>query len=457
MACPRLVDSTRILLLVLLSCGTTLHTSTTALAQGCRGGYRQSVGGIAINGDGVLSQINIDQGRELQQTRQEALGALPGEMNMLANLRKISLRRMEAAIDQALKNGNEVPQDIQYLAGLQRIRYIFVYPNQQDIVIAGPAEGWLFNDHGAAVGLTTGRATMKLDDLLVALRSAEAARQTGISCSIDPTAEGLGKLQSYVRTLRNFSNPAGTLNAIEQTLGPQTISVTGVPIDCHFAQVMVAADYRMKRLAMHFDASPVAGMPSFLELMRAGSAGMQNMLPRWWLAPNYEMVLADPDKVAWEFRGAGVKALTEEDFVSAAGDRQHTGKANPIAQRWADNMTKKYPELSDRDPIFAELINVMDMAILGTLIVKEQLMDKSGHDFALLLNPDAVRVEEFNAPRQVDSKASVLQKGKNWLISASGGVQIVPDKLLEKIETSDKLAPAREKATAVQGQQWWWN
>ena len=29
------------------------------------------------------------------------------------------------------------------LAGLQRLQYVFFYPQQNDIVIAGPAEGWL--------------------------------------------------------------------------------------------------------------------------------------------------------------------------------------------------------------------------------------------------------------------------------------------------------------------------
>ena len=64
---------------------------------------------------------------------------------------------------------------------------------------------------------------------------------------------------------------------------PQNITVTGVPNTSRFAQVMVAADYRMKRLAMHFDKAPVRGLPSFLDLMPASSRRLE--LPRWWLAP----------------------------------------------------------------------------------------------------------------------------------------------------------------------------
>ena len=51
---------------------------------------------------------------------------------------------------------------------------------------------------------------------------------------------------------------------MEEAVGPQTITVTGVPDTSHFARVIVAADFRMKRLAMNFEPAPVDGMPSFL-------------------------------------------------------------------------------------------------------------------------------------------------------------------------------------------------
>jgi len=75
---------------------------------------------------------------------------------------------------------------------------------------------------------------------------------------------------------------------------------------------MVAADYKMKRMAMHFEPAPVPGMPSFLEMTKAGPTGIQNMLPRWWLAPQYDAILADPNGMAFELRGSSVKAVAEE-------------------------------------------------------------------------------------------------------------------------------------------------
>ena len=66
------------------------------------------------------------------------------------------------------------PTPIKYLAGLQRIHYVFVYPEQKDIVLVGPGEGWKVDAKGNVVGITTGRPVMLLDDLLVALRTAKS-------------------------------------------------------------------------------------------------------------------------------------------------------------------------------------------------------------------------------------------------------------------------------------------
>ena len=142
---------------------------------------------------------------------------------------------------------------MRYLAGMQRVQYVFVFPEQQDIVLAGPGEGWKMNDEGEIVGVTTNRPVMLLDDLLVALRSIEAAQQSGISCSIDPRKEGLVKLQALLQNRPVLGDdPSPMIAAIEEALGPQTITVAGVPETTHFARVLVAADYRMKRLGDGF-------------------------------------------------------------------------------------------------------------------------------------------------------------------------------------------------------------
>ena len=247
------------------------------------------------------------------------------------------------------------------------------------------------------------------------------------------------------------------MRAVEQTLGPQMVSIKGIPADSHFARVIIAADYQMKRLAMNFDPSPVKGLPSFLQMMKTGSGGSKNMMQRWWLEPNYESLLVSPDELAFEIRGASVKAMTEEDFVTANGSRKRSGKASPLARKWADNMTAHYDELAGKNAVFGQLRNCIDLAVVSALIVKDRLTEKANYSMSVFLHDDQLVTEKFNQPKQIATQASVLQKGTSWLISASGGVQMYCWQLAEKAETSPDLAPARQKAVLPPDGRWWWN
>jgi hypothetical protein len=418
------------------------------------GGNRVSaVGGVMVDVKGILTNATTDDTGNLRKVRLEALQAVPADLNAPTELRMVSLRRLEQAIAEQDKKTAARTDDIKYLAGLQRVQYVFVYPELNDIVLAGPAEGWKIDDRGNVVGVNTGRPVLLLDDLLVALRTAEAAANGGISCSIDPTQEGLNRLQNFLNA-KQQAGPA-VISGIEENLGMQTITITGVPATSHFARVLVAADFKMKRLAMNFDKSPVKGMPSFLQMI--GNGKLTNMMPRWWLTTNYESLLKDPDGLAWEIRGPGVRAMTEDELIGAGGTRQQTGRSNPVAQQWADTMTAKYEELSLKDPIFGELRNVMDLALVAALIAKEGLRETAGFEMALLLDGGKLNANEFEAPKQVQSMASVLKKRGGWLVSVSGGVEALSWQAAEKQEVDDGLSSTHQKAAPSDPARWWWN
>jgi hypothetical protein len=416
---------------------------------------QQAVGGVAISTEGVLTVVKTDTLQDLSNMRRKALAQLPSDLNQPANLRSISLTRLQEAIATCQKKNQPLPDEIRYLAGLQRVEYVFVDPQHHDLVLTGPAEGWRINDQGEVVGAKNGRAVLRLEDLLVALRSADQARNGGISCSIDPTSEGMKRLHGYFAQKKTIGNPDQTSTEIESSLGPQTISVSGVPGSSHFALVMVAADHRMKRLAMNFEPAPVKGMPSYLAMI-SPSAKIQT--PRWWLAANYEPLLKDQDGLAWQLRGTGVKCLTEEDHFTQAGSREHTGKANPLAQKWADTMTEKFDELSAKDTIFGSLRNCMDLAVVASLIMQERLADKADCHLDLLQNAKQLPIEEYQVPKQVDSRASVLKKGHNYIISASGGVLFQPWAVIRDSKVDPSAGAARGKVVeTTKATAWWWD
>jgi hypothetical protein len=412
-----------------------------------------AVGGVSIDTDGVLNNARTDELGSLSKVRSQVLQKVPGDLNAPVAMRKVSLRRLEEALNECTANKKPLPDAIKYLAGLQHVRYVFVYPEQKDIVLVGPGEGWKVDAKGNVVGATTGRPVMLLDDLLVALRTAQAAANGGITCSIDPTPEGLDRIKQVPPSPARNSDEAQSIgNAHAKALGMQQIAVQGVPDTSHFARVLVAADYRMKRIAMNFDPSPVRGLSSYLQMVKPRTM----LTPRFWLEPTYEAVLKDDQGLAFELRGAGVKAMTEEDHVAAGGKIQHSGTASPIAQRWADTMTEKYSELALAEPIFGQLQDCMELAVVGALVVKERLTEKAGYSMPTLMDDTTVKAAEFNAPKQVDSQASVLKKGRNWVISASGGVAINSWAIVQRAKPSGTVDAVRAKA-AKEGDKWYWN
>jgi hypothetical protein len=413
---------------------------------------QQAIGGVRIDAQGIVERQSTEEMERLRRERQAALSPAEADLTPFNASRKISLRKLEEVLRECKAKNRAIPDEARYLAGLQAIHHVFVYPERGDIVLAGPGEGWEVNHEGTVVGLTTHMPVLQLEDLLVALRAADAMSKTGITCSIEPTAEGMARLREYFHDHPGFS--ASTAGEAGEVLGPQNVLVDGVPADSRFASVLVAADYRMKRLAMGFDAAPIEGLPSFMDLTERARLG--NMMPRWWLAAAYEPLLRDEEGLSWEIRGASVKTMTEQDVFSD-GKRQASGKSHPLARKWAEIFTAKYEELSVHDSIFRELRNCMDLAIVSALIFRHHLDQQAGLSLAFVLDEGELASATYPTPRQVDTLTSVRQKRGGWEISASGGVDVDPWGIAARQETTAELAGPRSRAVAVESAKWWWN
>jgi len=439
-----------------LAAATSILTARTGQAQL----VQQAVGGVVISVEGQIDNAEPWAQQKLREVLREAMNPAPGPINQPAKLRMISLRRLQETIAALLPlpQGQQLPDEIRYLGGLQRVQYIFLDGEHHDIILAGPADGWVVDNLGDVVGRTNGQPVLQLDDLLVAFRYADAARKGGINCSINPRDEGVKQLQEFLKGQKTIGDPKQTLTNIEEALGPQKITLGGVPDSSRFAWVMVAADFRMKRLAMNFEPAPIKGLPSYLEMMPPG-AKVQNMMPRWWLAANYQALAKAADGTAWEIRGQGVKCMTEEDYITSTGTAKASGKSSPLAQKWADMMTARYDELSQHDTVFRQLRNCMDLAIVGALVEKEHLADRADCRLDLIMDAKRLPLYVHQIPREVASKASFIKKGRNYVISVSGGVQLQPWSIVQDVKTDDAPSAARGKAleASADAKTWWWN
>ncbi|MHC2069178.1 DUF1598 domain-containing protein [Bremerella sp. T1] len=425
--------------------------------------------GIVVDAQGVLKMRRaVDPtGRLMKQRVQQAASMLPPELNRPSKLRKISLNRLEKAVADALAKGGGIPHELENLAGLNEIKYVFYYPETKDIVLAGTAEGYVKDLNGVSVGTYTGKATLQLDDLVVALRAfgPYSKGPSNVGVSIDPTQEGLAKLNQVIASIPQTSVRPGDTRAIvtamKNALGNQIVSVRGISPKTHFARVMVEADYRMKLIGIGLEQPPV-NIPSYVEKARPGSIA-SNAMQRWYFVPNYDCVKVSDDGLAMELQGEGVKLIGASEMVTMQGGRQQTNASDRASFMFTNTFTKKYGELAEREAVYGQLRDLIDMLIASAYIQEQDYYNESGFDLGVLGDEDAYPVETLAAPETVETAVNAIWKGNRLLTPIGGGVVIdakqalTPDNVQKDNEGELVEAQQEIKLDNLAAGQWWWD
>ena len=444
----------RSLAIVMAACSVSFENATAQFGNvfGNRG-----VGGVMIDSDGVLRNSTAeDQSRNLEQLRSTMQGA-QGDLAKATDLRLISLKGIQQMVLDAQKQGKSIPEDVYCLGGLTRIDYVFVYPERNDIVIAGPAEPWAIGPQGSIVGKNTGSPVVNLDDLATAFRYVDQARNGGVSVSIDPTEQGYRQFNQALRNLGANVNPSQSAPALARAFGPQQVTLSGLPADSHMARVILAADYRMKLYGMNLANPPVAGLPSYMEMIQNRSNASTQIQSRWWMACDYDAITHSKDRLAWKISGQRIKTMTETEAFDQQGQRKQTGKADPVAKKWADNFTKKIGELAVKDPVFGELRNVMDLCLVAALIESQNLQSLAACDLSSILgNRGQIETIKLDVAKSLDPQISFLQTAQGLLVSASGGVMIESWYFASQVKENESVAEAKVAAAKLDNDKIWY-
>lgn len=406
-----------------------------------------SVGGVSIDANGLVTNAKTSDTEQFIQMRQKSMQPVAAELQKESATRKISLKAIDAIIADCKANNKPIPDSVAFMGGLTKIEFVFAYPEKNDIVLVGPGEAWKIGANGAPVGVKTGAPIMLLEDFATAIQTCAKAQRGTFSCSIDPTPEGMKNLRVYTSRLVPNMNPQTAARNIEKAMGNQSVRVMGVDPASHFARVMVSSDYQMKQISMGTRAASVKGLPPFTKMVAGGASGASNSLPRWWLAPNYGAVLRDEAGLSWQLQGGSVKTMCETDFYAENGQIQRgTVKVAPGYQKWADTMTARYEELSKAEPVFGQLRNCMDSAVVAALIVKENLLSKVENKFNAITELDSF---EFAAPKEVPAMAAVNKARKVTIVC--GGVDINPWQIVSNTEVKAELNQAAKDVQISEG------
>jgi hypothetical protein len=361
---------------------------------------------------------------------------------------------------------------MQHLAGLTRLEYVFCYPESGDVVIAGPAEAWAQAPNGRMLAIDSGQPVLELQDLIVALRAfppGSDKKKPFIYCSIDPTDEGLSRMQQFLDELGGrIGNPAQNpgqeqfiVSGLRERLGMQVITVGGISPKTHFAQVMVEADYRMKLIGIGLEVPPVR-LTSYVDRANPSQVA-RNALQRWYFVPDYQCVRVSDDALAMKLEGEGVRLVGENEVVGKDGRRRVAAKGNRASDAFVNAFTKVYPKLASRAPVYAQLRNCIDLAVAAAFIQNQDYYGLVHWKPAVFHSEKAYPVETLNPPQQVESAVNSLWKGNRLLTPIGGGVQMRPTEAVDPTNLlDDEGAKVKEARAAIDlstlaPDQWWWD
>jgi hypothetical protein len=427
-------------------------------------------GGVYVDATGLMKRLPVrDGGRELAALRQRAWESSGNrDVRQPAALRKVSLTRLEREVQLRRAGGQPPTESMRLLAGLQRVKYVFVYPESGDLVIAGPAGDWRTDTEGRPVSVAGNMPVLQLDDLIVVLRNAHE-HDGQFTCSITPRRENLAAAQAFLsesakRPLRPEQR-ASWLAHVRDRVGKQLIEVEGLDPRTRVARVIVEADYRMKLIGMGLEEG-VHGLTSYLDSIEvpAGSTPSPMSVLRWWFTMNYDALRATPTRNAFELQGQGVRVLSENELLDERGERIHTGAADELNEQFAHDFTKHFAALASKYPIYAELRNVFDLALVAGLSRAEDLPGQVHWHLTHFLDAQRCPVALGVAATEVETVINhrVIRQ-KHIVAGVSGGVSVDVRPYVEraKIKTDSYGALEAEFVGCVPKnlprEAWWWD
>ncbi len=389
-----------------------------------------TVQGVYVDADGVLRHRRTVPSRRVKRS---------GEAEMIA----VSLPRVLKQLRRHVEAQTQVSDDVRFLKGLVRIDRIVVDAEQSDLVLVGPSESINTVSDFRPRGSLTGRPTLQLDDVVVALRAlGPSARSRVFGCTLTHSNEGLKRVAALPRvTVLKPGQRDDKAARMKQALGPLQAKYFGIPTDTRFAFVCIEADYRMKQFSIGLSSLPVAGMRNYLTKI-SGLEGYE----RFWFTDNYESIGMTADRREYRLRGAGLRILASSSPSGIVATNKHSQE---FAREFSEHMT----EFERAVPCFADLHNLVDLSVVVSLIASDRLHERIDWDLSWVLSPDTYRPARVPCPRFAKTLVNTRRRGRTT-VNVAGGVQMNLKRVVSRItETTSGSTAARLKF--ADRETWW--
>jgi hypothetical protein len=386
--------------------------------------------GVEMNPKGVLMSGKTEMDPRLAEIRKNA-----ASRKNEGGLCYISLPRLFADARKSIEAKEPLPDNVRFLGGMVKLQYIFLFPDKNDLVIAGPAEPFDSKVPFRPLGLLTGRPVLQFEDLVVALRAFGPGKSPDIlGCNIHITREIAArvdkKFEEISPKLGNGLKPKDAAEEMAEAGGEQPVEYLGIDPATRFAFVCVEADYRLKQLGLALIKCPVPQIkPYFMHLSRP------ERNHRFFLASQYEAILVSPEGDGFELRGPSLRVDT--GLLRLKGTEG--GEVSAAAKKYSQQCNEHFAELCRHLISWADLQNLGDLTLFAALAAREGLAGKAGWDTSWLLDQRSCPVTAYATPKS----AKFLCNGRTasgMVLFTSGGVGLFPKEWIDKRESDDKGA-----------------
>ncbi len=208
-------------------------------------------------------------------------------------------------------------------------------------------------------------------------------------------------MQGFLRQIGSRATPGQTqfiVRGLRESLGLQNITLHGVPATSHYAQVLVEADYRMKLIGIGLEKPKNVKMMSYVD--RASPAAVsRNALQRWYFVPDYECLSVADDNHAAELVGNGVKLISADELVGSDGTRQQAALSDKASKAFTEEFTKKYADIARATPVYTELRNIIDLAIVAAFLHHQNFRPAADWKMETLLDEGKYSRRDHQCPQ----------------------------------------------------------
>src|SRR5690606_18087577 len=154
--------------------------------------------------------------------------------------------------------------------------------------------------------------------------------------------------------------------------------------------------------------SGVRGLRSHLSLLKPNG----NSIQRWWFVPFYDALYASEDGTAYHLTRQRAQLLAQEELSSLAGERSDAAVTRATTAQSGHMLTQRFADLAEQSPVFAQLQNLCDLAVITALLRREDLPGQVGWEMQTFRNEASRLVGSYAVPRQVESASTFRRAGR---------------------------------------------